>query len=169
MAGASNAASGDQVYAPGMIMSVYGESMGGFAQAAGAIPLPSYLAGFMAWINGVPAPLYYVSPNQVNIQIPYETLPGLTTLETREPVRERVVYLYRNECRPRHLHVPGPDGEPVAQRRARSGGDAVPHGRRAGEPEPRDRGDAVVPHRDRESAEAAQCGVGDRGRAAARR
>jgi uncharacterized protein (TIGR03437 family) len=35
---------------------------------------------FYASINGVPAPLYYVSPSQVNIQIPYETQPGLATL-----------------------------------------------------------------------------------------
>jgi len=85
VAGASNAASGDQVFAPGMIMSVYGDGMGNFAQAAGAIPLPSFLAGFGAWINGVQAPLYYVSPNQVNIQIPYETSPGSATLELSNP------------------------------------------------------------------------------------
>ena len=68
--GASNAASGDQVYAPGMILSVYGAQLGNFPQSAAAIPLPQYLAGFEASINGVPAPLYYVSPNQVNVQIP---------------------------------------------------------------------------------------------------
>jgi uncharacterized protein (TIGR03437 family) len=39
----------------------------------------------MAWIDGVPAPLYYVSPNQVNVQIPYETLPGAATLELGNP------------------------------------------------------------------------------------
>ncbi len=38
--GMSNAASGQQVFAPGMIVSVYGAAMGNFAQAAGAVPLP---------------------------------------------------------------------------------------------------------------------------------
>jgi uncharacterized protein (TIGR03437 family) len=83
--GASNAASGQQSYAPGMLLSVYGSAMGDFAQAAGAIPLPQFLAGFEAWVNNVPTPLYYVSPTQVNIQIPYETQPGTTTLMVGNP------------------------------------------------------------------------------------
>jgi uncharacterized protein (TIGR03437 family) len=83
--GMSNAASGQQVFAPGMIMSVYGTGLGNFAQSAAAIPLPQYLAGFEALINGVPAPIYYVSPNQVNIQIPYETTAGQATLTLGNP------------------------------------------------------------------------------------
>jgi len=83
--GASNAASGQQSYAPGMLLSVYGTTLGNFVQSAGAIPLPQYLAGFQAMINGVTAPLYYVSPEQVNIQIPYETQPGSNTLQVFTP------------------------------------------------------------------------------------
>ncbi|MGA2879854.1 MAG: protease pro-enzyme activation domain-containing protein [Bryobacteraceae bacterium] len=83
--GASNAASGLQSYAPGMLLSVYGTALGNFAQLAGVIPLPQYLAGFEASVNGVPTPLYYVSPNQVNIQIPYETLPGTAALVVGNP------------------------------------------------------------------------------------
>jgi uncharacterized protein (TIGR03437 family) len=83
--GASNAASGQQSYAPGMLLSVYGTALGDFEQSAGTIPLPQYLAGFEAWVNGVMAPLYYVSPNQVNIQIPYETQPGPNILIVGNP------------------------------------------------------------------------------------
>ncbi len=83
--GASNAASGQQAYAPGMLLSVYGTALGEFAQSAGTIPLPQYLAGFEASVNGVTAPLYYVAPGQVNIQIPYETQPGNTTLTVSNP------------------------------------------------------------------------------------
>ncbi len=83
--GASNAASGQQAYAPGMLLSVYGTALGDFAQSAGTIPLPQYLAGFEATVNGVTAPLYYVAPGQVNIQIPYETQPGTTTLTVGNP------------------------------------------------------------------------------------
>ncbi len=83
--GASNAASGEQSYAPGMILSVYGTVMGDFIQSAGTIPLPQFLAGFEASVNSVTAPLYYVSPDQVNIQIPYETEPGVTTLTVGNP------------------------------------------------------------------------------------
>jgi uncharacterized protein (TIGR03437 family) len=83
--GFSNAASGQQAYAPGMIMSIYGGGMGEFEQAASATPLPSMLAGFQAFINGVSAPLYYVSPNQVNLQIPYTISPGSATLSLGGP------------------------------------------------------------------------------------
>jgi uncharacterized protein (TIGR03437 family) len=83
--GVSNAASGQQVFAPGMIVSVYGTNLGGLTQSFGTVPLPTYLGGFEAYVNGVPAPLYYVSPNQVNIQIPYETQPGKATLTVGNP------------------------------------------------------------------------------------
>jgi uncharacterized protein (TIGR03437 family) len=81
----SNAATGQRVFAPGMIMSVYGTGMGSFAQAVGTIPLPEFMAGFEAFVNGVQAPLYYVSPNQVNLQIPYETSPGTADLTLGNP------------------------------------------------------------------------------------
>jgi uncharacterized protein (TIGR03437 family) len=68
-----------------MILSVYGDGMGEFAQSAAAIPLPLNLAGFQASVNGVPTPLYYVSHAQVNIQIPYETQPGPATLTLGNP------------------------------------------------------------------------------------
>ena len=93
VAGINNAASGQQVFAPGMIMSVYGTAMGDFAQSTAVVPLPQYLAGFEATVNGVPAPLYYVSPNQVNLQIPYETQPGPATLTVGNPY-ENVDYKF---------------------------------------------------------------------------
>ena len=68
--GISNSATGQQAYAPGMILSIYGAALGTFAQSAATIPLPQYLAGFEATINGVTAPLYYVSPSQINFLIP---------------------------------------------------------------------------------------------------
>lgn len=77
--GFSNAASGQQVFAPGMLISVYGTGMGNFVQSASVTPLPEYMAGFEAYINYGPGyeyqtypPLLYVSPTQVNLQIPYE-------------------------------------------------------------------------------------------------
>ena len=88
IAGVSNAASGQQVYAPGMILSVYGVQMGLSVVSATAIPLPDFIAGINAYINNVPAPLYYVSPGQLNIQIPYETQPGTATLVVITPYLE---------------------------------------------------------------------------------
>ena len=85
VAGISNAASGQQVFAPGEIISVYGTALGDFVQSAGALPLTMFLAGFEASVNGNPAYLYYVSPNQVNLQIPYETPAGPATLNVGNP------------------------------------------------------------------------------------
>jgi uncharacterized protein (TIGR03437 family) len=83
--GVSNAASGQQSFAPGMIVSIYGTQLGSSILGATAIPLPGFLAGFQAVVNGVTAPLYYVSPDQVNVQIPYETAAGSATLTLWTP------------------------------------------------------------------------------------
>jgi uncharacterized protein (TIGR03437 family) len=84
--GVANAASYQQAYAPGMLIAVFGAAMGDFVQAAGALPLPQYMAGFEAYVNGNPAPLWYVSPGQVNIQIPYEVpTSGTVTLTVGNP------------------------------------------------------------------------------------
>jgi len=86
--GVTNAASHQQTYAPGMLISVFGTALGDYAEAAGTVPLPQFLAGFSATINGLPTPLMYVSPSQVNIQIPYETPSGLVTLTVSNPLTE---------------------------------------------------------------------------------
>jgi uncharacterized protein (TIGR03437 family) len=104
--GISNAASGQPVYAPGMLLSVYGTGMGSTVQSAAAIPLPSYLAGFEASVNGVSAPLYYVSPNQVNIQIPYETQPGQATLVVGNPYVNKTFHFQVSSAGPGIFTLP---------------------------------------------------------------
>ena len=80
LVGASNAASGQQAYAPGMVLSVYGSQLGSTTQSAAAIPLLNYMGTLSANVNGFSAPFYFVSPGQVNLQIPYEVQPGAATL-----------------------------------------------------------------------------------------
>ena len=78
-----NGASFRPVFAPGMILSVFGINLANPENASGqadSLPLPLTLAGSSAKINGVPAPYYYASYGQLNIQIPYETAPGLAVL-----------------------------------------------------------------------------------------
>jgi uncharacterized protein (TIGR03437 family) len=62
-----------------MIMSVWGASLAspGTAESAASVPLPVTIAGVSATVNGVAAPLYYVSPTQLNIQVPYQTAVGV--------------------------------------------------------------------------------------------
>jgi uncharacterized protein (TIGR03437 family) len=70
----ANAASYKQVYAPGMIMTVFGSNLGPAPPlSAPSVPLPASLGGVTATINGVAASLYYVSSGQLNIQVPYAT------------------------------------------------------------------------------------------------
>jgi uncharacterized protein (TIGR03437 family) len=91
VAGVSNAATGQKVFAPGMILSVYGAGLGDLVEAAGTIPLPAMMGGFEATFNVssppyyYPAALYYVSPNQVNLQIPYEIGTGTASLSLGTP------------------------------------------------------------------------------------
>ncbi len=73
IAGMTNAASFQQSYAPGMIMSVFGTKFSTGTAAASVLPLPVSLVGVTATVNGLPAPLYYAAPGQINLQIPYET------------------------------------------------------------------------------------------------
>jgi uncharacterized protein (TIGR03437 family) len=84
-AGIANAASYGQAFAPGELIAVFGTGLGAAAQAAETIPLPRYMQGFEATINGYLAPLWYVSPDQVNMQIPYEVTPGAATLTMGNP------------------------------------------------------------------------------------
>lgn len=41
---------------------------------AGSVPLPTSLSGVSVLINGVAAPLFFVSPSQINFQFPWEAL-----------------------------------------------------------------------------------------------
>lgn len=82
ISGLANAASFTQAYAPGMILSVFGSQLAPSMASAGSVPLPVSMAGVSAAVNGVAAPLYYVSPGQLNLQIPYEiAVNGTATLQ----------------------------------------------------------------------------------------
>ena len=80
--GLGNAASFTQQYAPGTYMAIAGTQLASTTETAGSIPLPYSMGGFTATVNGVAAPLYYVSPTFVSIQIPYETPSGIPVVLT---------------------------------------------------------------------------------------
>ncbi|MGA3204589.1 MAG: hypothetical protein ABSF12_19015 [Bryobacteraceae bacterium] len=82
ISGLVNGASFAQAYAPGMALSVFGSLLAPSMEGASSLPLPISMAGVDAAVNGVSAPLYYVSPGQLNVQIPYETaVNGTATLQ----------------------------------------------------------------------------------------
>jgi uncharacterized protein (TIGR03437 family) len=61
-------------------MAITGTNLAPSPESAPSIPLPVLLSGVAATINGVAAPLYFVSQTGMNIQIPYETSPGTAIL-----------------------------------------------------------------------------------------
>ena len=73
IAAVTNAGSYTQVFAPGEIVSIFGSQLASSTQPADTVPLPMQIAGVTVTINGVVAPLFYVSSGQLNVQVPYET------------------------------------------------------------------------------------------------
>jgi uncharacterized protein (TIGR03437 family) len=63
-----------------MVLSVFGSQLAPATVSASAVPLPTALAGVSATVNGISAPLYYVSSSQLNVGIPYEVVPGPAVL-----------------------------------------------------------------------------------------
>ncbi|MCX6611341.1 MAG: hypothetical protein NTW74_10880, partial [Acidobacteria bacterium] len=83
--GIANAASFAQSFAPGSILSVFGTNLATGTQAAAVVPLIAFTGGVTATIDGVNAPFYYVSPGQINLQIPYGTAVGTSRLTISYP------------------------------------------------------------------------------------
>ncbi len=61
--------------APGTIVAIYGSNLAATAGQPTTTPLPTLLNGTTALIGGIPAPLFYVGPGQINAEIPFELDP----------------------------------------------------------------------------------------------
>lgn len=62
--------------APNSIVAAFGTQLATGAQTAASQPLPTSMAGTNVTVNGTPAPLFFVSPGQVNYLIPPGTPAG---------------------------------------------------------------------------------------------
>ena len=69
----AHGASFGKTYAPGMVLSIFGANLADVTWTASSLPLPVQVSGLSVTIGAVKAPLYYASPGQLNVQIPYET------------------------------------------------------------------------------------------------
>jgi len=71
--GVCNAAScqPNQMVAPGSLISIFGTSLASSLALADSIPLSTNLNGVEVTINDIPAPLLFVSANQINAQLPW--------------------------------------------------------------------------------------------------
>jgi len=57
--------------APGTLVSIFGTNLAASTAQAAVVPLPTTLEGVSVSVNGIPAPLFFVSPEQINIQTPF--------------------------------------------------------------------------------------------------
>ena len=61
---------------PGNIIQIYGSGLASQTIAPSVLPLPTTVVGTTVVIGGLQSPLYYVSPGQINAQIPFELAPN---------------------------------------------------------------------------------------------
>jgi uncharacterized protein (TIGR03437 family) len=76
--GARNAAgvTPEDAVTPGSIVSIHGMHLAPFTEAGPASPLAQSLAGAVVRLGDRLLPLMFVSPEQINLQLPYEVEPG---------------------------------------------------------------------------------------------
>ncbi len=79
-----NAADYTEPVAPGGLVSIFGWDLSPVNQASSQIPLPTALGESCLTVNGVPTPVLFVSPQQINAQLPFE-VEGNVTLVLHTP------------------------------------------------------------------------------------
>jgi uncharacterized protein (TIGR03437 family) len=79
-----SAADGKSAAAPGGLITVFGSNLSPTNQATSQIPVPTALANSCITVNGQPIPLIFVSPNQVNAQMPFQAV-GAETVVVHTP------------------------------------------------------------------------------------
>ena len=62
--------------APGSLITIFGSNLANAALSAPPARLPRSLGGVTLSINGIPAPLLFVGPGQINAQVPFEVTEG---------------------------------------------------------------------------------------------
>jgi uncharacterized protein (TIGR03437 family) len=81
--------------APGEYVSIFGTGLASSTVPAQSFPLLTTLGNVQVMVNGVAAPLDYVSPTQINFVIPYETTGGFATFQVisdKTPSNQVTVY-----------------------------------------------------------------------------
>ncbi len=83
--GIVNAADYSTDLAPGAIFSIFGTGLATSTASAGSMPLPTFLAATSVDVVDIanvsrPCPLYFVSPGQINAQLPYSLSAGVVQI-----------------------------------------------------------------------------------------
>jgi len=79
-----SAADGSGAVAPGGLVTVWGSQLSPVNIATSEIPVPTALGESCLTVNGVPVPMLFASPNQINAQLPVE-VEGAATMVLHTP------------------------------------------------------------------------------------
>jgi uncharacterized protein (TIGR03437 family) len=71
--------------APGSIVSLFGDRFSSDLLVPSTATLPTSLSGVSVTFNGIAAPLYFVSPKQINTQVPFELTGTSAQVQVRTP------------------------------------------------------------------------------------
>ncbi len=66
-----NAADFSVPVAPGSLISIFGNNLASLSTSAGVLPLPTFLADTCLTVDHAPVPLLFLSPGQINAQLPF--------------------------------------------------------------------------------------------------
>jgi uncharacterized protein (TIGR03437 family) len=80
----TNAADGSSSVAPGGLVIVWGSQLNPVNLATSEIPIPTALGDSCLTVNGVPVPMLFASPHQINAQLPLEVV-GSATMVLHTP------------------------------------------------------------------------------------
>ncbi|HLK22258.1 MAG TPA: hypothetical protein VKT81_25100 [Bryobacteraceae bacterium] len=83
---AANLAPVTNPVAPGEFVSLFGSGLCTANEGALGLPLPTTLGKVQVTVNGTLAPISYVSPNQINVLVPYEVSGGYATFQVSSDV-----------------------------------------------------------------------------------
>lgn len=107
--------------APGSLISIFGMNLAPVAAGASDLPLPIELASTRALISGLSVPLLYVSPTQVNAQVPFAARPGQSlaaTVQTGGVLASASAPLQVEEFAPAFFTLNGMGSDAIAARHA---------------------------------------------------
>ena len=84
--------------APGELITIYGTGLADSTVVAPGIPFPTSLGNVQVSIGGVNAPIYYVSPTQISVIVPYEATSAIAQIQvTTDGNASNVVSVFTNQ------------------------------------------------------------------------
>jgi uncharacterized protein (TIGR03437 family) len=137
VSGASFAPSPNAI-APGDIVSLFGSGLSAGTDQASTIPLPTSDQGVSVTVNGIAAPLFYISPGQINLQVPFEAAGAATaklqvinngqqsnTVTVALSPSNAGIFMFADSADPRHAAVLHANGTLVTSSNAATRGETI--------------------------------------------